>query len=125
MIARTVASLREADSAAPIFVVAHNCSDATAAVAAQAGARVVELKNPTLRGKGAALRQGFEAALAAGANAFLVVDADSVASRNLLAATRAMLEAGAAATQCRYELELPATGRPLRWRGCGRWPFAA
>ncbi len=125
MIARTVASLREADSAAPIFVVAHNCSDATAAVAAQAGARVVELKDPTQRGKGAALRQGFAAALAAGANAILVVDADSVVSGNLLAVTRAMLEEGAEATQCRYELELPATGsaaplarlRALAFRG--------
>ena len=38
------------------------------------------------------MRCGFEAARAAGANAFLVVDADSVASPNLIAATRAALE---------------------------------
>jgi GT2 family glycosyltransferase len=128
MIARTVQSLRAAVSATPalpaadgepaaeipVFVVAHNCSDATATAAAAAGARVLELKNPRLLGKGAALRCGFEAAYAAGANAFLVADADSVASPNLIAATRAALEAGAQATQCRYELE-PVTGpfRPL------------
>jgi cellulose synthase/poly-beta-1,6-N-acetylglucosamine synthase-like glycosyltransferase len=68
---------------------------------------VVELTNPKILGKGAALRCGFKAASEAGANAFLVLDADSVASPNLIAATRATLEAGAEATQCRYELEMP------------------
>ncbi len=94
----------------PVIVVAHNCSDHTAAVAASAGARVIELNKVMMRGKGVALRYGFEAGRAAGANAFLVVDADSVVSRNLVAATRSALDRGAAATQCRYELELPASG---------------
>lgn len=107
MIARTVASLRAADLLTPVIVVAHNCSDATADVAAQAGAQVLELKDVALGGKGAALREGFSAAIAMGANALLVVDADSVVSTNLIAATRAAMEAGAEATQCRYELELP------------------
>lgn len=131
MIARTVRSLIAAGCAAhdpgsavpgsandidsglwqvPVLVVAHNCSDATAAVAQAAGARALVLSNPRLRGKGAALRFGFQAAQAAGANAFLVVDADSIASPNLLAATRRALAAGAGATQCRYELEKPASG---------------
>jgi glycosyltransferase involved in cell wall biosynthesis len=125
MIARTVQLLLEAgcasssshiaaDSAAaawsvPVIVVAHNCLDRTTAVAAGAGARVVEQNHVRMRGKGVALRCGFEAARAAGANAFLVVDADSVASRNLIAATRTVLERGAVATQCRYELELPSS----------------
>lgn len=115
MIARTVRSLKAADAATQIYVVAHNCSDATGAVAEKAGAIVVELKNPRLRGKGAALRHGFAAALGAGANAFLVIDADSVVSANLIAATRAKLEEGAEVTQCRYELELPpgGSGRPM------------
>jgi cellulose synthase/poly-beta-1,6-N-acetylglucosamine synthase-like glycosyltransferase len=93
----------------PVTVVAHNCSDQTATVAAVTGARVVELNHVRMRGKGVALRCGFEAARAAGANAFLVVDADSVVSRNLVAATTAALERGAVATQCRYELELPSS----------------
>jgi cellulose synthase/poly-beta-1,6-N-acetylglucosamine synthase-like glycosyltransferase len=115
MIARTVRSLKAADAATQIYVVAHNCSDATGTVAEKAGAVVVDLKNPKLRGKGAALRHGFAAALEAGANAFLVIDADSVVSSNLIAATRARLEEGAAVTQCRYELELPGvgSGRPM------------
>jgi cellulose synthase/poly-beta-1,6-N-acetylglucosamine synthase-like glycosyltransferase len=113
MIARMIASLLAADHATPVFVVAHNCSDCTAAEAAKAGARVLELANTSLRGKGAALRHGFQAAAAEGVNAFLIVDADSVVSANAIAATRAALEQGAPATQCRYELELPSTG-PVR-----------
>jgi cellulose synthase/poly-beta-1,6-N-acetylglucosamine synthase-like glycosyltransferase len=123
MIARTVQSLLAAGCAptlslfaeeyaaatwsVPVIVVAHNCTDRTATVAAVAGARVVELNNVEMRGKGVALRCGFDAARTEGANAFLVVDADSVASPNLVAATTRALERGAAATQCRYELELP------------------
>jgi cellulose synthase/poly-beta-1,6-N-acetylglucosamine synthase-like glycosyltransferase len=107
MIARTVASIRAADRLAPVIVVAHGCSDATAEVAARAGAEVLELTAPGVRGKGAALREGFSAAIAMGANALLMVDADSVVSTNLIAATRTAMEAGAEATQCRYELALP------------------
>ena len=98
MIARTLASVREADKSIPIFVVAHNCSDSTASVVEAARADVVVLDNPKLRGKGAALRQGFMAAMAAGANAVLVIDADSIVSANLISATLAALEDGAEAT---------------------------
>jgi len=107
MVASTVRSLREASADIDIVVVAHNCSDATAQAARQAGAQVVELNNHKLRGKGAALRCGFDAAVQQGANAFLVVDADSLVSANLIEATRFMLEAGADACQCRYELAPP------------------
>jgi cellulose synthase/poly-beta-1,6-N-acetylglucosamine synthase-like glycosyltransferase len=123
MIARTVGSLLGAGCApafpsasdvgfaSRVFVVAHNCTDRTAAEAVKAGAEVVVLDNPRERGKGAALRAGFSAARASGANAFLVVDADSVARPNLVAEMRAAFQAGAAAVQCRYELELPADAR--------------
>ena len=115
MIARTIESVLAADASIPVYVVAHNCSDTTAATAAAAGAQVLELNNSKLRGKSAALRHGFAAALAAGANAVLVVDADSVVSTNLISATRSALEDGAEATQCRYELELQGLNglRPL------------
>lgn len=106
MIARTVRSLKASDPGTVIYVVAHNCTDGTAKAAAEAGARVVELNDSKQRGKGAALRHGFAAAKAGGADAFLVVDADSVVSSNLIWATRRMLEQGADACQCRYELEL-------------------
>jgi cellulose synthase/poly-beta-1,6-N-acetylglucosamine synthase-like glycosyltransferase len=106
MIARTIQSLKAADAETPIFVVAHNCTDGTAKAAAQAGAQVVELNNSKLRGKGAALRHGFAAAFSDGANAVLIVDADSLVSTNLIHATDDLLQQGAEATQCRYELEL-------------------
>jgi cellulose synthase/poly-beta-1,6-N-acetylglucosamine synthase-like glycosyltransferase len=109
MIARTVLSLKAADADTPIYVVAHNCSDGTAKAAAKAGAQVVELNNTLLRGKGAALRHGFAAAFADGANAVLVIDADSLVSANLIHATQSLLEQGADAVQCRYELELTET----------------
>jgi len=124
MIARTVRSLLAAGCGTEVFVVVHNCSDGTAQVAANAGAQVVELNDRKLRGKGSALRHGFAVALAAGANAFLVVDADSVVSPNLIAATRAILEQGAEAAQCRYELQAEPMGmhplerlRALAFRG--------
>lgn len=109
MIARTVSSLRSAaarasDMRAEVFVVAHNCSDGTAEAAAGAGAKVVELQDAALRGKGAALRCGFQAATQSGANALLVVDADTVVSANLISAVTAALAAGAEAVQCRYEM---------------------
>jgi cellulose synthase/poly-beta-1,6-N-acetylglucosamine synthase-like glycosyltransferase len=107
MIARTIASLQRADSETAIYVIAHNCSDGTARVAADGGAQVVELNDQKMRGKAAALRLGFATALAQGANAVLVVDADTVVSPNLISATRNTLERGAGATQCRYELEMP------------------
>jgi len=128
MIARTVRSLLAAGCAPAaatgpdngsdervfvprVFVVAHNCTDRTIAEATAAGAEVVVLDNPRKRGKGAALRAGFRAAHGAGANAYLVVDADSIVRPNLIAVMRAALEAGSDAIQCRYELELPADAR--------------
>jgi cellulose synthase/poly-beta-1,6-N-acetylglucosamine synthase-like glycosyltransferase len=131
-IARTVRSLLEAGcsransaSSARVFVVAHNCSDRTTELAAEAGAVVVELNDHAQRGKGAALRAGFRQAQAEGANALLVVDADSLASSNLIAAVSAALAGGAEAVQCRYDLDLPTTAatvsrarlRALAFRG--------
>jgi hypothetical protein len=113
LIARTVDSVRAADAETQVFVVAHNCTDKTAKAAAVAGATVLELNDPKLRGKGAALRHGFQAALASGADAIMVIDADSVASSNLIAATRAAIAAGAEATQCRYALALPVSASPM------------
>jgi glycosyltransferase involved in cell wall biosynthesis len=109
MIGRTVNSVLSADSSIPVFVVAHNCSDSTASIAAACGAQVVALNDPKQHGKAAALRRGFALAQSAGSNAMLVIDADSIVSPNLIEATRSALEDGADATQCRNELE-PAAG---------------
>jgi cellulose synthase/poly-beta-1,6-N-acetylglucosamine synthase-like glycosyltransferase len=89
---------------ARILVVAHNCSDSTAECAAQAGAELLVYNDIGARGKGHALRYGFERAIEGGAEAVLVVDADSVVSTNLIPEVLQSLSTGAAAVQCRYEM---------------------
>lgn len=102
-IARTVQSLLALDYPAAlrrVLVVADNCSDATAVRARAAGARVLVRDEPALRGKGYALRHGFDVSLREGfADAVVVVDADSVAAPNLLHAFAARLSRGERAVQ--------------------------
>lgn len=110
-IAQTVRSLSAVDWPAALFrvlVVADNCSDDTAAKAREAGATVLERQNAELRGKGYALAHAFEHVLAEGqADAVVVVDADTVVSKNLLAAFAARLTAGAVAVQAHYGVQNP------------------
>jgi cellulose synthase/poly-beta-1,6-N-acetylglucosamine synthase-like glycosyltransferase len=98
----------------PIIVVVHNCTDATATIAAAAGAHVLELNDDGSRGKGAALHYGFTQALAAGAQAVLVIDADSTVSRNLLDTVNAAFVSGAAAVQARYVAANPSASAGTR-----------
>jgi 1,2-diacylglycerol 3-beta-glucosyltransferase len=109
-IAGTVESLLGLDWPAGLFrvlVVADNCSDATAAVAAKAGATVLERKDAARRGKGFALAFAFERVLAGGADAAVVIDADTLVSPNLLDAFARRLESGAAAVQADYAVRNP------------------
>lgn len=140
-IARCVASLRRAAAPLPeveIVVVADNCSDDTAAVARAAGARVLERCDLAHRGKGYALRFAFEALLAEGAAAVVVIDADSVVAPDTLVELSRWLAAGADAVQARYGVANPEAGlRPrlmavalmafnvLRPRGRARWGLSA
>ena len=111
LVGRSVQSLRaSAGVTARILVVAHNCTDATATRAAEAGGEVLIYNDPTASGKGFALRHGFEHALASGADAVMVVDADSIVSPNTIGAVISSLAAGAHIVQCRYEM-FSATGR--------------
>jgi cellulose synthase/poly-beta-1,6-N-acetylglucosamine synthase-like glycosyltransferase len=97
-----------------VLVVAHNCTDATAAEAETAGARVLVLNDAGQEGKGGALRFGFAAALDRGTAAVLVIDADSVVSPGLIDAIRQKFNAGAQALQCRYEVNNPAENQRTR-----------
>ncbi|MFL5579728.1 MAG: glycosyltransferase, partial [Gemmatimonadaceae bacterium] len=104
-IAGTVRSLAAMEYPAGRFrvvVVADNCSDSTADVARAAGATVLERNDPTRRGKGHALALAFREALAGPADAVVVVDADTVASPQLLASFAERFAAGAHAVQARY-----------------------
>jgi len=102
-IGKTVRNLLSLDYPRQLFrvtVVADNCTDETAARAHEAGASVIVRQQPQLQGKGYALSLAFGRALAEGrADAVVVVDADTVASPNLLRACNERLEQGAAAVQ--------------------------
>jgi cellulose synthase/poly-beta-1,6-N-acetylglucosamine synthase-like glycosyltransferase len=90
-----------------VYVIAHNCSDATAEEARRAGAEVLVYNDLEARGKGFALSHGFKHALNGEAKAVMVIDADSVVSQNLVPAVKGLLASGAQAVQCRYEMESP------------------
>ena len=107
LIGRCVSSLRAQDyppERYEVLVVADDCSDRTAERAASSGARVLERRDASRQGKGHALRWAMDHVLADGADvdAFVVVDADSVADPGMLTALGARFEAGAAAVQGEY-----------------------
>jgi hypothetical protein len=109
-IAACVASLRACRGAqvdTQIVVVADNCTDATAARAQQAGARVLVRHDPERRGKGYALDFAFSQLLTEPVDAVLVVDADTSASPELLHEVRGWLAGGADAVQVRYGVRNP------------------
>jgi cellulose synthase/poly-beta-1,6-N-acetylglucosamine synthase-like glycosyltransferase len=106
-IARAVNSLLEQEYPRPLFrvvVIADNCSDQTASVARYTGAEVmtrVDLAHP---GKGPALSWAIDV-LSAGAgapDAFVVVDADSIADPKLLQSLADRFIDGALAVQADY-----------------------
>jgi cellulose synthase/poly-beta-1,6-N-acetylglucosamine synthase-like glycosyltransferase len=103
LLRRCVASLlADLPPSGSVLVVAHNCSDSTARVAAESGAKVVVLQDDGRQGKAAALRAGFHHAVAQGAKVLVVVDADSVVAPGFSAAIAEALVDGAEAFQTRY-----------------------
>jgi hypothetical protein len=141
LIERCVRSIAASDPSPghrEIVVIADNCTDDTAQRAAAAGARVLVRTNLELRGKGYALRMAFETLGAEGFDAFLVIDADSMVSPNLVAETVQRLNEGASAVQCRYRVANGATSvrtrlmevaflafNVLRPRGRSGWGLSA
>jgi cellulose synthase/poly-beta-1,6-N-acetylglucosamine synthase-like glycosyltransferase len=105
-IASTIANLRQIDWPTDrfrILVVADNCTDETAVVAASSGATVLERHDPTRRGKGYALQFAFARSREeCWAEAVAIVDADAKVSSNLLEAFARRLEHGANAVQAHY-----------------------
>lgn len=106
LVARCVESiLASATGATRLYVVVHNSTDDTASKAATAGAEVLVFDDPAARGKGFALRRGFEHGMRQGCDAVLVIDADSLVSTNLIAEVKRSLANGAEVVQCRYDME--------------------
>lgn len=81
-----------------VLVIADNCTDGTAAVAARAGARVFERVDETRRSKGYAIEDLVdrlrESGEWAGLDALVIIDADSVVDPGILRAFAAGLDAG-------------------------------
>jgi hypothetical protein len=92
-----------------IVVVADNCTDATARVAAAAGATVLERVDPERRGKGHALNWALDRLheVDGRAEAIAIVDADCASSPNLLSALDARLRDGANTVQAAYTVANP------------------
>jgi 1,2-diacylglycerol 3-beta-glucosyltransferase len=111
VIAATIANLLKIDwprDQYRILVVADNCTDNTAAVASAAGATVLERHDPSLRGKGYALKFAFRRSREQQwADAVAVVDADAQVSENLLEAFASRIEQGAQAVQVHYGILNP------------------
>jgi len=84
-----------------VVVIADNCTDRTAELARDQGAIVYERTNLELRGKGYALRWCFDILMSRqpGYDAFVVIDADSVASMNFLSVMNWYLEQGSKVIQ--------------------------
>ncbi len=102
-LARTVRSLMAIEYPRKHFdviVIADNCTDDTAAIAALEGATVWERNDPDFRGKGRALRWAFGKILSADDyDGVVVIDADTRVSKNLLSVMNRYLEEGSKAVQ--------------------------
>ncbi|CAN5897130.1 glycosyltransferase family 2 protein [soil metagenome] len=83
-----------------VWVIADNCSDATARVARDAGAEVLERSDPSKKSKGYALEYAFAQLPINQYNAVVIVDADSLVSAELLDAFAEGLAKGNDWLQC-------------------------
>jgi hypothetical protein len=101
-----------------VVVIADNCSDATAEVARRHGARVLERRDETLRGKGYALRWALER-LDGAPDVVTMVDADCAVTPNYLDALNRHFAAGAQAIQVDYRVANPADSDLTSLRNAG------
>ena len=85
-----------------VVVVADNCTDQTEQIARRSGAIVHARSDAALRGKGYALRWCFDRLLAdqTSYDAFVVIDADTVVSGNMLSIMNFYLDRGSRVVQC-------------------------
>ncbi len=97
-----------------LIVIADNCEDATAAYAAEAGARVLVRQDLVNRGKGYALDYAFKTLLAENFDGFIVIDADSQVDDALALNFQLAFAQGFEALQCRYRIANPQASRRAR-----------
>jgi cellulose synthase/poly-beta-1,6-N-acetylglucosamine synthase-like glycosyltransferase len=113
-IAATVASCRAVaydPAGSAVFVIADNCTDATAEIARAAGAEVFERHDLERKSKGYALEDFFRETTESGAladfDAAVLVDADTVVEPNILTVFAGALAGGADWVQCYYSVRNP------------------
>jgi hypothetical protein len=99
---RTCADLDYPAGKFKAYVIADNCTDRTAALAATAGAIVLERHDQECRGKGPALAWALEQILPAQPDAVVVLDADCRLDRHALRVFDERLSAGDAVLQASY-----------------------
>jgi hypothetical protein len=104
---------REAGAADRILVIADNCTDATAALAARAGARVAERDDPSRVGKGFAISFGLRQLDAAPPDVVVLVDADCRVSAGGLAVLARLAAGTNRPVQAEYLLAAPEARRGL------------
>jgi exopolysaccharide biosynthesis WecB/TagA/CpsF family protein len=107
LIGRCLTSLLDQSYPGTLFrlvVIADNCTDQTADLAAEMGADVLVRNDPAHRGKGQALRWAMDRMLAqeGAPDAIVVVDADSVVDRNFLAELNDAFQNGTDVVQGQY-----------------------
>jgi cellulose synthase/poly-beta-1,6-N-acetylglucosamine synthase-like glycosyltransferase len=94
-----------------LLVVADNCTDDTAAVAAAAGAEVIERHDPTRRGKGFALDFGIQHLSSAPPNILIMIDADCRIAANAIPRLAGLCAASHRPVQALYLMSAPANSR--------------
>jgi len=101
-IARCVSSILASDQGGcerEIIVIADNCGDRTAAIAGATGARVIERHDDAVRGKGAAIRYALDQLSPEAHDAYIIIDADTIVSRNFIQIMAGYFAGGAQAIQ--------------------------
>ena len=123
LLPETLASLDALDYPRDLYevhVVADNCTDQTAAVARKLGATVHERQNPAERGKGYALQwllaRIWQEPAGPAADAFVIVDADTVVAPGFLRVMDARLAGGERVIQGYYAVRDPGRGTAVSLR---------
>jgi cellulose synthase/poly-beta-1,6-N-acetylglucosamine synthase-like glycosyltransferase len=99
---KSLLGAKRGDMQVGVYVIADNCTDDTALVAEDAGARVLTRTNEVERGKGYALHFAFTNLELLHYDCLLVVDADTSVATNFIVAAAGALRNGAHAVQTRY-----------------------
>lgn len=103
LISRLLKSIKAQNYPAELFdavVIADNCTDKTASVAAENGAVVLERFDDTLKGKGHAIKWAIENIDIRSYDAVFIIDADSVMSETVLKELDQILQRGETVIQC-------------------------